>query len=266
MKLHNRPGLLAKSDEQQKVPFLMTKTRKYIMIIIIKTKEENKMGVCSICHGGCCRRYYIDLTGYDMINISNTLELEIPIFTQLLAVKDEDAENLKKDAALFKFLDDEQKRYYRFCLKQTKSTIIPETLKCMFLQEWDGKSLGHEELNDVIGRCGIYGPRPYTCAIYPAKLDATGIFGYVPDPHKNCERKKTAAYNVCPRPIVDKDFGSDTEVTTKNLALHKFEMDFFKAFAKHWNQNPGYLSDFFTHLKEVYSKRLMYQDETFVSE
>lgn len=216
------------------------------------------MSVCSICHGGCCRRYYIDLTGYDILNISRTLELGIPLFTQALPVRPEDVETLSKDAALFKFADNGGDTHYRFCLKQVKSKIIPDTLKCMFLQEWDGETLELPALNDVIARCGIYGPRPLTCAIYPARLDESGIFGYVMDPHINCERKQTAAYNVCPRPIEEKDFDANSENITKNLALHKFEMDFFKTFAKHWNENPGYLQDFFPHMETVYTNRLIY--------
>jgi len=218
------------------------------------------MSVCSICHGGCCRRYYVDFTGYDLYNISKHLELEIPFFAETVEVKDEDVTELSKDAALFKFTDNNCKNFVRFCLRRINSTVMPSSTRCLFLLEWDGEFLGLKEHNTVLGRCGIYQLRPLTCAIYPVRIDEkNGLIGCVSDPYEICEKKNNPAYNVCPRPLIKEDFADYTGEISKFLALHKYEMAFFKALADDWNEDPGSLSEFLERLVKIYSNRIQFK-------
>lgn len=214
------------------------------------------MSICSECHGGCCRRYYIDLTGYDIINIHQTLELDYLTFLQVLSVKEEDVEELAKDAALFKFSDDKGKKFFRFCLRRIESPVMLNSTRCMFLLEWNNEMLNLPASGKIQARCGIYGCRPLTCAIYPVKLDNSGLFGYAADPYINCDKKNNAAYNVCPRPLKDDDFTDHSGEMMKTLALRKFEMDFFKELANGWNEKPGSLKEFFEYIEKIYKNRV----------
>ena len=218
------------------------------------------MSICSICHGGCCHRYMIDLTGYDIFNILKTLDLDVKYFMQAVPVREEDFDYLDSQAALFKFTDDELKSYYRFCLRQNKSQFFPDTGKCMFLQEWTGKDLGINYSEEVIARCGMYGCRPLTCAIFPARLDDSGLIGYVLDPYLNAKKKQNPALNLCPRPLENEDFADHSGEIIRNLSVHKFEMEFFRGLAKDWNKNPKSLNDLMIFLKKVYSNRIIYEE------
>jgi len=215
------------------------------------------MSICSECHGGCCRRYYIDLTGYDIVNISKSLELDPFVFISTQIIEEENIEKISEDAALFKFINDNCKDFRRIILKRIESKLIPGTTRCMFLQEWNNKEISSIQEGQTVGRCGIYGVRPLVCSIYPAKLDESQVFGYIPDPYYNCEKKNTPVYNLCPRPLNNEDFADYTGETTKNLALHKFEMNFFKSIASIWNENPGSIDEFFKHITCIYDNRVV---------
>ena len=215
------------------------------------------MSICSKCHGGCCHRYMIDLTGYDIFNILKTLELDMKYFMKAVPVGEENFDYLNSQCALFKFTDDDCKQYYRFCLRQDVSNFFPKTPKCMFLQEWTGKHLGANLSEDVIARCGIYGCRPLTCAIYPARLDKSGYIGYVLDPYVNAPKKANPAMNVCPRPLEKDDFADYSGEIIRNLALHKYEMAFFKTIAADWNERPKSLNELMVYLKRVYTNRIV---------
>ena len=217
------------------------------------------MSICSICHGGCCRRYMIDLTGYDIFNILKTLDLDLQYFIQAVPVQEKDFDYLNSQSALFKFTDDNCKQYYRFCLRQEKSIFFENTAKCMFLQEWTGKHLAVNEGEEVFSRCGIYGCRPLTCAIFPARLDKSGLIGYVLDPYLNAEKKHNPALNVCPKELEKDDFADYSGEIIKNLALHKYEMAFFRGLAANWNEAPKSLQELFYYLKKVYNNRITYE-------
>ncbi len=213
--------------------------------------------ICSVCHGGCCRRYYVDVTGYDILNISKTLMMDIPSFVYTLAVEDDEIELLEQESVLFKFTDDNCEKHYRFCLKKTDSLAYPGTLKCMFLQEWDAKILNYPEMNDkLIARCGIYGCRPLMCATFPTKYDLSGNFGFIPDPYTTCEKKSHPALNLCPRSITSEDFRGCAEDTIKTLALQRYEIKFFRAMAEYWNNYPKSINDFYNFIQNAYSNRV----------
>ena len=132
----------------------------------------------------------------------------------------------------------------------------------MFLQEWNSESLGIPVEEKVIARCGIYGIRPLVCAVYPAKLDKSGFFGYVLDPNFHTKKLSNQAYDACPRPINKDDFADYNGTMTRNLSVQKFELGYFQIFADYWNKNPNSQSKFFEHLTRMYSNRIIYDEET----
>ncbi len=213
--------------------------------------------ICSVCHGGCCRRYYVDITGYDILNISKTLMMDIPVFVDIVSIDEDQIDFYKEESVLFKFTDDNCEKYYRFCLKKSESVVYPDTQKCMFLQEWNANTLNYPEMEDtIIARCGIYGCRPLMCATYPAKYDLSGNFGYIPDPYTSCEKKSHPALNLCPRSVTSEDFKGCADETIKNLALQAYEMKFFRAMAEYWNNEPKSVNEFYNFIQKVYSNRV----------
>ena len=217
------------------------------------------MPVCSDCKAGCCRRTPVDLTGFDIMNISKTLDFDLSVFIDVLPVKDKEVKLLSLETALFKFTDDECSKYYRFCLKRVPSRIIDDSYKCLFLQEWNDEILDLKT-DKIFARCGIYSVRPLICAIYPAKLDTNELIGCIFDPSLHSKKTNNPAYTLCPRQLTKEDFTDYSGEIMKNLALYKFEVSFFISLAKHWNENPKSLKDLTDFLKKVYTNRIVFPE------
>jgi len=213
------------------------------------------MILCSTCHSGCCRRYPVDLTGFDIINIVRNMMLNVSVFLELVPVPSENIEEKLKSYALFKFKGSDN--YHRLCLKRVKSHLFPDTYKCVFLQEWPCEG----STNNVAGRCGIYKFRPYICQAYPTTFDQKGLFAYIYDPalkDKNYPNDNPA-YKVCPETLTMENFGKYMSDYKKNqtLAIFKFEKDFFKEVANQWNTSvQGSLDEFLLNLQRVYDNRI----------
>ena len=220
------------------------------------------MSICCTCHGGCCRKFNIHLTGYDILNISKNLNLNYMHFTQVLPVNEERMEKTLKHTAFFKFpnLGD---GYYGIFLRLINSRHMPDSLKCMFLQEWNDKEFMLPDLENITARCGIYENRPLTCAVYPAKMSIDGLTGLTGDPNKipgtmACDNP---AYNLCPRSLDERDFADHSGSTIKNLVLYKYEVEYFKAVSEIWNNNPGDFGKFFMFLEMAYKNRVLYETQ-----
>lgn len=216
------------------------------------------MILCSTCHSGCCRRYPVDLTGFDIINIVRNMLLNVSVFLELVPVTSEKADDLQekmKNFTMFKFKGSE--RYYRLCLKRVKSHLMPDTIKCVFLQEWECEG----STNNVAGRCGIYKFRPYICQAYPMTLDKKGLFAYIYDPALKDKDfpVDNPAYQVCPEKLTMENFGKYVSDYKRNqtLAIFNFEREFFRELAVHWNTEvQGTFEDFMLNLQRVYDNRI----------
>jgi len=219
------------------------------------------MLICSTCHGGCCRRYPVDLTGFDIVNIVRNLMISVSVFLELMPIpsdkiKDEnDLEEKLKQYAVFKFKGNDN--YFRLILKRNKSVLMPDTYKCVFLQEWPDDN----STNKVAGRCGIYKFRPYICQAYPMSFDNKGLFAYIYDPaikDKNFPNDNPA-YQICPDALTKDNFGKYVSDYKKNqsLAIFKFEREFFTEIARQWNtQIQGTFEEFLLKLQVIYDNRL----------
>lgn len=215
------------------------------------------MILCSSCHGGCCRRYPVDLTGFDIINIVRNLMINVSVFLELVPIPSDDPkliEEKMKNYTLFKFKGSDN--YHRLILKRTKSTLMPDTYKCVFLQEWPSEN----STNNIAGRCGIYKFRPYICSAYPMTLTQTG-FAFIYDP-ANKDKKfpvDNPAYNICPEALTTDNFGKYVTDYKKSqtLAIFKFEREFFAEVAKQWNEQvQGTFDEFLLKLQGIYDNRI----------
>ena len=218
------------------------------------------MRVCKTCAGGCCRAFNIPITGFDILRIMRTIDID-PFF--FCGVKEITGERLEKDLGKnpqFLFTDSGEARYYEIFMKRTFSRYFEGTLKCIFLQEWDAKEYDSAELEGIIGRCGIYDCRPLACRNYPAKIDKDNKF-FMYDPyfeHTNPENKRwqDLPYGLCPRPIKKEDFGFCVDEYIKNLAHGNYELEFFVKLSEKWNKNPDISDNFINFLEEGYKDRL----------
>lgn len=217
------------------------------------------MQICNSCHAGCCRKHNIDVTGIDILNISKALSLDISFFTEALPTNEEYTKAMLSKVPLLKFSDGEKDKYYRMSIKMRESTLFPNSLKCMFLQEWVGENPDLPDYGKVTGRCGIYNIRPLTCSTYPAKLEQTGLTSYYVDPFESSETTDNPAYKTCPRQLTKDDFDCESANTMKDLVLYKFEMDFFKMLTAKWNKNPQSSDDLMAFLEEEYQNRVKFK-------
>lgn len=217
------------------------------------------MILCSSCHGGCCRRYPVDLTGFDIINIVRNMMINVSVFLELMPVKIKDQADLEekmKGYAIFKFKGNDN--YFRLCLKRIESPLMPKTYKCVFLQEWPSEGCTH----NIAGRCGIYNFRPQICEAYPMTFDKKGLFAYIYDPALKDKDypSDNPAYQICPETLTKENFGKYVTDYKRNqtLAIFKFEKEFFREIASQWNSqdDPGTFEEFLLKLQKIYDNRI----------
>ncbi len=214
--------------------------------------------ICSKCNGGCCRRFPIDISGYDIIKISKTLMIDYPYFIDVIVVAEEELEKVQNNnIAIFKFTDDNCNDYYRFCLKKIDSKIFPGVLKCVFLQEWNDNLLKPPGgKNSITARCGIYECRPLTCANFPVKFDLSGNFLYITNPYKDAKKIGHPGLELCPRDVKNEDFRPFADSIIKSLTLYHYEEKFFKDLSEYWNSEPKPYSEFYQFIEKVYNNRV----------
>ncbi len=214
--------------------------------------------ICSECNGGCCRRFPIDISGYDMIKISKALMIDYSYFVDTRVVKEAELEKIKNNnIAMFKFTDDSCESYYRFCLKKIKSKVFPDIVSCMFLQEWNDNLLKQPDgENEIIARCGIYECRPLTCANFPVKFDLSGNFPHITNPYTDAPKIDHPGLDLCPRDVKNEDFRPFADSIVKSLTLYNYEEKFFKDLADFWNTEPKSYSEFYKFIEKIYNNRL----------
>lgn len=108
---------------------------------------------CDACAAPCCRHYYVSLEGNDIFRIAHELCLPVGEFVSLRRLDQPDSDCriiLEGD------LPAEDRHYYGITLRKVPDTNPQYPWKCIFLVETATR-----------GRCGIYGPRPTVCKLYP---------------------------------------------------------------------------------------------------
>lgn len=215
--------------------------------------------MCDTCHAGCCRAYHLFITVFDAIRISRDLGLPMAEFVTLVPQNAEGAKRLGDIHRPIRFSDPGfEDTYFYLALKRVESRLIPNTLKCYFLQEWQRAeplaSRGDHPGAKVTGRCGIYGSRPLMCRAYPSFLHPHGALGFITNPKPPELMKANAVYSLCPEKWDAASFADSTQVV-HNLVLNRYEIDFQNKLVDEWNGNPRPLKTFLPHAVACYSAR-----------
>jgi Fe-S-cluster containining protein len=104
---------------------------------------------CAECTRGCCKRYTVTVTGYDVWRIASSLRLAPEQFLAVVRQREPNQRGFKLDAS-----------DTRYDIALDKAPARGTHKPCVF---W-------LPLGDGRGRCGIYAQRPYVCQTYPAIL------------------------------------------------------------------------------------------------
>ncbi|MEW5819432.1 MAG: hypothetical protein AB1782_04515 [Cyanobacteriota bacterium] len=214
------------------------------------------MSICYTCHSNCCRKLDFVLTGFDILKISKALELGPQFFTEIVEIKNKkDLEKIKLHYAIFNFSDNFNKNPFYFKLKKVSSSLIQDTLKCIFLQEWN--ITGSINESGIIGRCGIYSCRPFECYSFPAKYNEIEKNIIIEDVKAKYYQNKEEAYKLCSEKFQLTDFQNSSDELVSNINNENYEKEFFKQIAIKWNNNPGSIETFFKHLEKFYQQRII---------
>ena len=221
------------------------------------------MHICGECTCGCCRKFAIPITGYDILKISKNLKININSFIEIDPVPEERIEDESSIVGLFKFAESASDGFYKFCMKKVESSLVPGVFKCIFLQEWYNNP-DNPSVENIVARCGIYGNRPTICAAFPATVDKSGYFAVIVS--KKITEEDNILYKLCPREIVREDFPQNSESILRTVLMNKYEQDFFKTIAVIWNENPKPLNLFIPFLENWYAERVLIDNDTFKME
>jgi Fe-S-cluster containining protein len=154
-----------------------------------------------VCTRGCCHRYLVTVSGYDVWAIASSLRLAPEQF--IVAVAQEKADGKG-------FLLDRSEQTYDLALD--KAPARTKEKPCVF---WLGLPGG-------IGRCGIYPVRPQVCQTYPAILrDGESV------------RREDV---LCPRPAW-RDGTLQQPVWRRRLNEMHVEHDIYRLVAARWNHH-----------------------------
>ena len=218
------------------------------------------MKVCKTCAGGCCRAFRVPVTGFDILRICRTIDIDPYFFCGIEEITGERLEQRLGKDPLFLFTDKGEPRYFEIYMKFDESRYFKYHTKCMFLQEWDAKEYNSQEIEGIIARCGIYDCRPMACRTYPSKIDKDWKLSmanpYFEHTNPENERWKHLPYGLCPRPVEKEDFRCWENEYVKNLLHANYEAEFFVELSKKWNQNPDISDNFLAFLEIAYVDRL----------
>ncbi len=208
------------------------------------------MSLCEGCHAGCCRSFAVPVTGADILRIERDLGLDFWSFVCRWA--DPDGNIAHRYAPQFRF-EDEPEMPFVVCLQHAESRYFPQTTMCQFLAE----QAPDEEHPLGTAHCGIYGSRPAACRVFPAKFNDTEDLAILHDVPSHGRGGQDEVYSLCPRPWTPQDV--DPLEVLPNLAVAKYEMQFFHYLAAAWNRAPKAWSLFPDFLRVVYANRVAVQ-------
>lgn len=206
------------------------------------------MGPCATCHAGCCRSFAVPITGADVLRIER--EVGTPFGDFACRWADPNGKVARGFAPHLHF-DDEPSTPFVLCLQHVPSEGHVGTTMCRFLVEGAPDS----ETPLGISNCGIYGSRPMTCRNFPLKFNSTGELAILHDVPQRGRKGDHPAYSLCPRPWTSDDV--DALTAPQDLAIAKFEWEFFRTLARVWNQAPRSFAEFPEFLRLVYRNRVL---------
>ena len=208
---------------------------------------------CSSCHAGCCRSFAVPVTGADILRIERDAGLSFEEFACRWA--DPDAAISRGMAPRFYF-DDQPQIPFVICLRHESSVQHAGTTRCRFLDE----QLPTADQPLGAARCSIYASRPAACRTFPTKFNATGELTVLYDLPPRGRQVDHPVYALCPRPWRQDEI--DPLTGPQDLAVAKFEMEFFRSVARLWNQAPRPFDAFADFLRLVYRNRVLHTSTT----
>lgn len=216
--------------------------------------------ICDTCHAGCCRAYHLFITVYDALRISTDLGIPIGEFATMVSRSEEEAKKVGKGLRPLRFSDPEFKdAYFYLALKRVESRLVPGTLRCYFLQEWERTTplptATDHPGSRIAGRCGIYTSRPLMCRTFPTFLHSNGKVAFINNPEPVRREGADPIYTLCPEEWTPGHFSTDSAEVLHNLVLRQYENEFQNGLIDEWNAAPGTLKDFFPHAIRCYQNR-----------
>lgn len=188
------------------------------------------------------------ITGADILRIERDTARTFDDFACRWA--DPNGKVARRIAPHFYFADEPQTPFV-ICLRHDDSVTHSGTSKCGFLVEEPATE------EQPLGRahCGLYTHRPMACRSFPMKLNATGELTILYDVPQRGRKEDHPAYTLCPRPWRPDEV--DPIQAPQDLAVTKFEMDFFHTVALAWNRTPRSFEDFPAFVRFVYANRVL---------
>lgn len=217
-------------------------------------------GMCDTCHAGCCRGYNLLITAFDALRISRDLSLPVGEFSTLLSFSAEQSKRFENSFTPIKLSDPgcSEKRYF-LALRRIESKQFPGTVKCYFLNEWmrehDAPNREGHTGKRVIGRCSIYGSRPMMCRTYPTSLHNETPLGFISTPRPIDLADKHPIYQLCPEKWTAEAFSTDPTTVLHNLAVNRFEMEFYNRAISEFNKGGHKVAEFFPFMARLYENR-----------
>lgn len=211
------------------------------------------MSPCSSCHAGCCRSFAVPVTGADVLRIER--EVSLPFEQIACRWADPDGKISRGEAPQLYFDDDPQLSYV-LCLQHETSAFHAGTTKCRFLVE--GRPSQDNPLGEA--RCGIYPSRPSACRVFPTKFNSTSELVVLHDVPAHGRNDANPVYALCPRPWRSDEI--DPLQMPQDLAVAKYEWEFFRTVARAWNRRPRPFAAFGEFLHVAYANRVLNGPET----
>lgn len=218
--------------------------------------------ICDTCHAGCCRGYQLVVSVFDVLKISRELNLPIGEFATLLRFPASETFAMGGSSEAYlpiRFSDPGCEGFgHAVSLKRVASSVIPNSLRCYFLLEWERAEpiagRGDHPGSRVAGRCGIYGVRPLMCRTFPTTLTPVGV-AVLFDPKPLPLEGHSEAYRLCPEPWPSV-LPEQAEPAVHSLAMLNYEVGFQNKAVGEWNGQPGRIVDFFPFMIQAYQHRL----------
>lgn len=206
------------------------------------------MSPCSSCHAGCCRSFAVPVTGADVLRIER--EVALP-FEQIACRWADPDDRISRGEAPQLYFDDDPKLPYVLCLQHDASAFHAGTTKCRFLVET--RPTCENPLGEA--RCGIYSNRPFACRVFPTKFDSTSELVVLHDMPAQGRNDANPVYSLCPRPWRSDEV--DPLQMPQDLAVARYEREFFRSVARLWNRTPRPFAIFPDFLRHVYGHRVL---------
>ncbi|MCA8984614.1 MAG: YkgJ family cysteine cluster protein [Planctomycetaceae bacterium] len=210
------------------------------------------MSLCQGCHSGCCRSFAVPITGADMIRLERETGKTFWDFGCRWA--DESGAIAGNYAPHFHF-QDEPSTPFVICLKHEESDYHPGTARCQFLQE------SPPDATRPVGaaHCGIYNGRPAACRVFPTKYDVGNELPIIYPVPEYGRAEQRPEYRLCPRQWSPEDV--DSLEVAQDLAVARYEIQFFHRLAEMWNRHAGAWEIFPDFLRDVYQRRITLMPE-----